>query len=301
MPENRMSPRHPIKKRLRIALATYEQAPGLAPDDRTLIPALDRFGIDAVAAVWSRDREWHRFDGVVIRSCWDYHRRAGEFLSWLDGLAASNVPTWNSRALVRWNADKRYLLALAERGVATVPTVIASTVDEVTRGAADRGWKRFVVKPAVSASGHETHALTLPLDEAAMVSVSRAVALGDVLVQPFVDEVERDGEYSFSFIEGELSHAALKRAAAGDFRVQTEYGGTVSRVDAPSDLAGQAASALGALSETPLYARVDGVARDGRLLLTELELIEPNLFLEHAPGASTRLAGAIARRLASTR
>jgi glutathione synthase/RimK-type ligase-like ATP-grasp enzyme len=290
-----------MTKRLRVALATYEQAPGLAPDDRTLVPALDRLGIDAVATVWSRDREWHRFDGVVIRSCWDYHHRAGEFLSWIDGLAAANVPTWNSRALVRWNADKRYLLALAERGVATVPTVVASTMDEVISGAAGRGWTRFVVKPAVSASGHETHALTLPLDEAAILSVSRAVALGDVLVQPFVDEVERDGEYSFSFIEGELSHAAIKRAAAGDFRVQTEYGGTVSRVDAPFDLAGQAASALAALPETPLYARVDGVARNGRLLLTELELIEPNLFLQHAPGASNRLAGAIARRLTSTR
>src|SRR5262249_11078002 len=145
------------------------------------------------------------------------------------------------------------------------------------------------------------HALTAPLDEAATASVSRALASGDVLVQPFLEEVERDGEYSFSFIDGELSHAAIKRAAAGDFRVQTEYGGSFTRIDAPADLAAQAAGALGALPKTPLYARVDGVARDGRLLLTELELIEPNLFLEHAPGASDRLAGAIARRLASTR
>lgn len=290
-----------MTKRPRIALATYEQAPQLAPDDRALVPALDRLGIDAVATVWSRDREWHLFDAVVIRSCWDYHRRPGEFLSWIDRVAAANVPTWNSRELVRWNADKRYLLELARRGVAIVPTVVASTVNDVAGAVASCGWKRFVVKPAVSASGYETHAFTTPLDEAATASVSRALALGDVLVQPFVDEVERDGEYSFSFIEGELSHVAIKRAGAGDFRVQTEYGGSVTRVDAPAHLAAQAASALGALPETPLYARVDGVARDGCLLLTELELIEPNLFLGHAPGASDRLAGAIARRVASTR
>jgi len=290
-----------MTRRPRIALATYERAPNLAPDDRALVPALDRLRIDAVATVWSQGREWDLFDAVVIRSCWDYHRRPGEFLSWIDRLAEARIPIWNSRELVRWNADKRYLLELSERGLPTVPTVVSSTAYDVTRAAASRGWTRFVVKPAVSASAYETHALTPPLDQAAAASLSRALAMGDVLVQPFVEEVERDGEYSFSFIEGELSHAAIKRAARGDFRVQTEYGGSVTRVEAPTDLVAQAATALAALPETPLYARVDGVVRDGRLLLTELELIEPNLFLGHAPGASDRLAGAIARRVASTR
>ena len=282
-----------------VALATYENAPRLAPDDRGLIPALSRAGIDATVTVWSRDREWHLFDAVVIRSCWDYHRRVGEFLSWLDRLATHRIPTWNSRELIGWNADKRYLLDLARAGVATVPTIILSraSVNDVVEAAASTGWSRFVVKPSVSASGYETHALTTPLTDESRFLIARAVTVGDVLVQPFVDEVEREGEYSFTFIDGQPSHAAIKRAADGEFRVQTEYGGTVTRVDAPAHLLRQAASALAALPETPLYARVDGVSRGETLVVTELELIEPNLFLDHAPGATDRLASAIAERL----
>jgi glutathione synthase/RimK-type ligase-like ATP-grasp enzyme len=292
-----------LTPRLCVALATYEKAPQLTPDDRVLIPALDRAGVDAVAAVWSRDREWTLFDAVVIRSCWDYHRRAGEFLSWIERLEANRIPTWNSPRLIRWNADKRYLLDLARTGIATVPTAVLAraTVDDVVATCAANGWNRFVVKPAVSASGYETHALTVPLDDAARALVSGALAVGDVLVQPFVEEVEREGEYSFIFIDGALSHTAIKRAAAGEFRVQTEYGGSVTVASPTDGLAAQALQALGAIPETTLYARVDGVARAGEFLLTELELIEPNLFLSHEPAAADRLAAAIARRLTSAR
>jgi len=288
-----------VTKRARVALATYEKAPRLAPDDRGLIAALDRVGIAAEPAVWSRARDWDSFDAVVVRSCWDYHRRHEEFLLWLQRLADHGIRTWNSPSLITWNSDKRYLLELSRAGVAIVPTVVISrgTPDDVVDACVARGWTRFVVKPAVSASGYETHALTTPLDDESRANVARATALGDVLVQPFVDEIAREGEYSFTFIEGAFSHAAIKRAANGEFRVQTEYGGSVTPIDPPAELGEQATRALAALSETPLYARIDGVALDGKFVLTELELIEPNLFLEHSQGATDRLAEAIAARL----
>jgi glutathione synthase/RimK-type ligase-like ATP-grasp enzyme len=284
-----------------IALATYEKAPRLAPDDRGLIPALAREGVDAVPTIWSRDREWDRFDAVVIRSCWDYHRRAGEFLSWLGRLSTDRIPTWNSPDLIRWNSDKRYLLDLERKGVVIVPTIVVprGRVEEVLARCDERDWTRFVIKPVVSASGYETHAFTRPVDVTASALVARVLSVGDALLQPFAEEVERDGEYSFTFIDGELSHAAIKRAAAGEFRVQTEYGGSVALVDPPDGLVEQAANALAAIDEKPLYARVDGIARGDAFLLTELELIEPNLFLEYAPGATERLARAIAARVGS--
>ena len=127
--------------------------------------------------------------------------------------------------------------------------------------------------------------------------LARAAAIGDALLQPFAEEVSRDGEYSFTFIDGELSHATLKRAKAGEFRVQTVYGGSVEPIDAPAALSDQASHALSVLSEMPLYARVDGIARGSAFLLMELELIEPNLFLAAATGAANRFAAAIVRRL----
>jgi hypothetical protein len=43
----------------------------------------------------------------------------------------------------------------------------------------------------------------------------------------------------------------------------------------------------------PLYARVDGVERDGHLVLMELELIEPHLFLGWDARAAAQLARAL--------
>jgi glutathione synthase/RimK-type ligase-like ATP-grasp enzyme len=283
----------------RIALATYERAPTLAPDDRGLVPALATLGAHADAVPWSSAGvDWAAYDAVILRSTWDYHRRLHEFCAWLDRLESLGVCVMNSPSLVRWNADKRYLLDLARKGVATIPTMVVDTgtADDVAQLAMAEGWSRIVVKPAVSASGFETYAVDVPFDEAARASVERAVAVGDVLVQPFAPEIPRDGEYSLMFIDGEFSHAAIKRAGRGEFRVQTEHGGSVSPVSVETALVRQAAHVLAAVTEKPLYARVDGISRGGAFLLMELELIEPNLFLDLGGGAAAKLAAAICEK-----
>jgi glutathione synthase/RimK-type ligase-like ATP-grasp enzyme len=284
----------------RVALATYERAPDLAPDDQALQHQLARLGLRVYPEVWSDFMvDWGSFDAVIVRSCWDYHLRIGEFRAWLERLEALGLVVLNSPALIRWNADKRYLLDLARRGVTTIPTMVVSggRRDDVAHVAAAEGWERIVIKPTISASGYETYALEAPFDAAALACVAQATSVGDVLVQPFVPEIPRDGEYSFTFIDGVFSHATIKRAASHEFRVQTEHGGSVSPTVTPASLVAQAARAIEVLSETPLYARVDGIARGDAFLLMELELIEPNLFLEHGSGAAELLARAIERRL----
>lgn len=283
----------------RVALATYERAPGLAPDDRLLIPALEACGISATPVVWSSGAgDWTSFDAVVIRSCWDYHLHIDAFRGWLDRLEAIDVPVYNSPDLVRWNADKRYLLELAQRGVPTIPTSVLPRQhpEEIDVVLAARGWRQFVIKPTISASGYETYVLRAPLDADSRDVIARVTSLGDALVQPFVEEVARDGEYSFTFIDGGYSHATLKRALAGEFRVQTEHGGTADPISPPPELIEQATRVLGAVDATPLYARVDGVVRAHAFLIMELELIEPNLFLEFGTGAADRMARAIVAR-----
>lgn len=287
--------------RPRIALATYERAPALAPDDQLLLPALDACGLDPVPVVWSDPQaDWQSFDAVIVRSCWDYHLRAREFMTWLAKLENARIPVFNSPALIRWNADKRYLLDLARHGVATIPTMIveAGGADEILRVAAAEAWTRFVVKPAISASGYETYSFDGTIDDRDRELLERVASVGDVLVQPFAEEVPRDGEFSFTFIDGVFSHATIKRAAAGEFRVQAEHGGRADRVDASDALHAQASRIIHALPERPLYARVDGIARGSAFLLMELELIEPNLYLEFDENAPLRVARALAARLA---
>ncbi|HET8775092.1 MAG TPA: hypothetical protein VFP80_14925, partial [Thermoanaerobaculia bacterium] len=176
-----------------IALVTWRGLPELAADDRLLRDALVRRGVDVRAVVWDDpDAGWRSFDAIVVRSTWDYHKRLDEFRAWLDRM--EGLPLWNPPAVLRWNTHKSYLFDLQARGIAIVPTLL------VPRG------QGFIVKPAVSATAFRTE---------------RHETDCDVLVQPFVPEIVTDGELSFVFLGRRFSHAVRKRAASGDFRVQS--------------------------------------------------------------------------------
>ena len=284
----------------RIALATQAALPDLYVDDRLLVPALAARGVHASAALWSDPSvDWTTFDAVVIRSCWDYHLRHDDFLAWMVRLERAGVSLWNPPAVIRWNAEKGYLRELGERGVRIVPTQwiergSTTTLHEVLR---DAGWDAAVVKPAISASAHETWRTS---SDAAARDEARFRALvsgGRVLVQPFMEAVVAAGEWSLVFLGGEFSHAMLKRAQAGDFRVQFEHGGSASLGDPGTHIVAQARRALHASARDSLYARVDGCVVDGEFVLMELELIEPLLFLGEHPDAADRFAVAMVERM----
>lgn len=258
---------------MRIALVTWSGLPRLAADDRLVRDALLRDGHDVAAAVWDDVRvDWPSFDAIVLRSTWDYHKRVDAFRAWLTGLG--EAPLWNPRAVVERNLHKSYLLELPN----SVPTRIVQAGEPIDVR------ERVVVKPTVSATAFRTEIVDRPF-----------VAAFEALVQPFVEEITAKGEWSLIFFAGELSHAVLKRPRAGDFRVQNEYGGSAEAARAPRALVDDARDVLATIREPWLYARVDGVERDGRLLLMELELTEPSLFLDRDPDAPRRFANAIAR------
>jgi hypothetical protein len=117
------------------------------------------------------------------------------------------------------------------------------------------------------------------------------------MLQPFVPEVSAAGEWSLLFLGGRFSHAVRKRPAAGDYRVQWEFGGTAETGVPANQVIADAEGVLAAVPGRPLYARVDGVERGGRLVLMELELIEPHLFLGWDASAAGRLARVIREEL----
>jgi hypothetical protein len=275
-----------------IALATWEQLPELSTSDRVLAAELTRLGATPRAAVWSdASIPWETFDAVVIRSTWDYHLRIDEFRAWLDRLDAADVAVFNDPSIVRWNLDKHYLRRMESLGIPTLPTVFLEhgAPADVAAVLRDRGWERAVVKPAISASGWHTRVVTV---EDARVEIDPC----GVLVQPFAHEIVAEGEWSFVFVEGALQLSVLKTAKEGDFRVQSNFGGSSAPVLAPAALAEQAGEVLRRAAPGALYARVDGINRDGTFVLMELELIEPELFLAYEPAAATALARAIIGR-----
>lgn len=280
----------------RIALATCAKLPTLNDDDRLLMGVLAELGLGSVPALWDApDVCWDDFQAVLVRSCWDYHHRLEEFLAWVARLERAGVPVWNPPALLRWNSHKGYLRDLAPRGVSTVPTrwLVRGARVDLARLLRDAGWRDAVVKPAVSASAHGTWRTSVDTARADQPRLDELLGAGDVMAQPFVREVQDRGEWSVLFFGGRYSHAVLKRPAENDYRVQWEFGGSAVTMAPPPRLLGDAGAVMAAVAGDALYARVDGVERDGRLVLMELELIEPHLFLGWDPGAAGRLAAAV--------
>jgi len=279
-----------------IAFATSAKVDGVTDDDQLLASELQRRGFHVEPVVWNApDVAWEQYRAVIVRSTWDYHLHIEQFLAWVTRLEKAGVRLVNTAEQIRWNADKRYLRDLAERGVHVVPTRWVGK-DEHTRLADivnERGWAEFVVKPSVSASAHRTWRGSQANVERYEEEYRAAVSGGVVLVQPFLDEVESLGEWSLLFYGGAYSHAAIKRPREGDFRVQREHGGTSEPAVAPAEVIEAAQLALSVaqrMHDRTRYARVDGCVVDGAFTVMELELIEPDLFLRDDPDAARRLA-----------
>lgn len=282
-----------------IAFVTYAALPQLARDDQLAIPHLAARGFYVEPAVWDAPADWQRYRAVVLRSCWDYHLRPAEFAAWVERLARLGVPLWNPPAAVRWNTEKGYLRDLAAHGVAVPPTawLAPGAAPSLTALLRERGWARAVVKPTISATAHNTWVTTPATAAADQSRLAAQLADSAVMVQEFVPEVVKQGEWSLMFFGGRFSHAVLKQARPGDFRVQDDFGGTAVLAQPAPALIDQAQQVLGCVAGPLLYARVDAVERAGRLLLIELELIEPSLFLAESPEAPARFAQALAELL----
>lgn len=281
-----------------IAFVTHAGLPELSADDRLAVEELGRRGAEVEAAAWDDPAvRWSAYDRVVIRSCWDYHRRLDEFLAWLDRMEEEKIPLRNPASVVRGNVDKAYLVDLAAAGLPVVPTVRLEhgTIVDFVGLLAERRWSEVVVKPSVSASAFRTLRVGRGEAAAAQGELNQLLAASGVLVQPFLAEIQTAGEWSLIFFNGEYSHAVRKRPGAGDFRVQQELGGSAEPERPAAALIEQARAVVATIRGPWLYARVDGVEIGGVFTLMELELIEPSLFLGSDPQAPARFAAAILR------
>lgn len=270
-------------------------------DDQALAAALGQRGIRSQRVAWSDpDVDWEAFDGVVLRAAWDYLDDLPAFEAWLahPALATRLV---NAATLLQWNLDKRYLLTLAQQGLPVVPTRYrpAGPGFDLSAFCRASGWDEVVVKPAISASGMDTYRLRTDdraLDaELGVLSAERAL-----LVQPFLAGVLARGEVSIMVMGGEPTHAVRKRARDGEFRVQSNHGGSVEGYQPTQAEWHFARQVVAGSPQQPAYARVDFVQSDDGPLLMELELLEPDLFLRLSPAGTEAFAATIAATISGS-
>lgn len=295
----------------RIAFVTAIVSAALDEDMSPLLAACARAGLTAEVRAWDDFTvSWSRYDAVVVRSPWDYHTRLPEFLRWCERV--DRVSTLlNPLPVLRWNTDKHYLADLAAQGVAVVPTrfvepdveplpALQAFLAEFANAA------EFVVKPAVSVGSADTQRYARAQEFAAANHIGRLLDAGrSAMLQPYLDAVDVRGETALLYFEGTFSHAIRKAALlrpneTGADHTQVPDAIAAREPDADELQLAEAvlATARTHIGATPLYARVD-LIRDaaGRPCLLELELAEPSLFFDRAPGAADWFVEALQSRI----
>ena len=300
----------------RIALVSAREALALDEDMEPLTSALRLAGAEVATPFWDDPAvEWRTYSAAVLRSTWDYVERIDEFLPWADRCAQQTL-LLNHPSVVRWNTDKHYLLELAQQGIPVVPTrfvepgsgaaqqierFLGDGADAVTIGTAS-SFAEFVVKPSIGAGSKDTaryrrHEVARATEHLARLLTKRRSAM----LQPYLEHVDEHGETALIYLGGEFSHAIRKgpllRTGAALVEELFAPETITPRQPQPDELAvaRQAYAAIG--SSRPVYARIDLIrGADDAPVVLELELTEPSLFFDHAPGSAQRFARAVLER-----
>ena len=284
---------------MNLVFATSDHQPLIAADDQPLADALEARGVRVTPIPWTELDPYALLDSppILLRSTWDYHRVPTMFRSWLQGLNDSGRSTWNPPAVAIGNVDKIYLQELQAAGIAIPRTRWLDRIDAVSidRVMTEESWPQAVLKPRIAATAFGTFQIergtSLSDDELQPARASGA------MLQEWMPAIVDRGEVSLVYLGGAFSHAVVKRAKPGDFRVQKDFGGHVEPTAPSSAVLAFAGEAMTRVPGSCLYARVDVVESSRGPLLMELELIEPELYFLYTPAAADRFAQLIIERL----
>lgn len=265
-------------------------------EDGLVKEALEAKGLRVYRTNWDNpDFDWTTTKAILFRTTWDYFDRFEEFSIWLNKVS-QQTKLINPESLIRWNIDKHYLKDLSEKGIHTVETQFIEQGEQTSlQELADRyNYNHFVLKPTVS--GAARHTYNIKFENIAVYEGIYAELINNeaMMIQPFIKNITTKGEIAFMVFGGKFSHAILKKAKPGDFRVQDDFGGTVHDYIPTQSEITFAENVVSKCNPLPLYARVDAVwDNDGKLAVAELEMIEPELWFRNDPKSATYLADVI--------
>lgn len=277
---------------MRVAIATSDEQKEWYGDIELLIESLKQDGVASESVIWDKSGiDWASYNVVLIDSTWNYTEKPQAFLKWCESVSVTSKLV-NSLEIIKLSSSKRYLVTLGSAGLNIPITDILETHDTVSNRILSTYGDKVVIKPLVGASGVDTF-LYDNIQSAVQISeVNNLLAKEAVIIQSYVHEIETLGEFGAVFIGGQLSHCVLKKPAANDFRVQYQYGGITTLVDAPKYTQELYEQVVSALNVNPLYMRLDFIPTNNPTIM-EVEMVEPNKYLSLYPKSAELLAKAI--------
>lgn len=269
-------------------------------EDQILQKALEAQGISVIRVDWAKQGfDWSTVKCAIFRSTWDYSDRFEEFSQWCQ-MVKDKTQLINSFEQITWNMDKHYLKELESKGINIPESVFIEPHQKITLSKLHTAyrWSHTVLKPAISAGGRHTYKLHKDYLEDYESIFQELILEESMLLQPFLNSIRTKGELSLMVINGKYTHAVIKMAKEGDFRVQDDFGGSVEPYEPTTAEIEFAEKVVNVCDVLPLYARADLVwDNNGDLALSELELIEPELWFRFKPEAADELAARIANLL----
>ncbi|MBC8046978.1 MAG: glutathione synthetase [Fimbriimonadaceae bacterium] len=266
----------------KIGFITYDALPNLAKDEVDLPAMLLQHSILVEPVIWSdRNTNWNNYDLFIFRSPWDYFKRINEFQKFLDFAEDEKLKTYNSIGTIRENMDKHYLSELKKKGISVCPSVFLKKEKSIDLKEIMllNNWETIVIKPTISGTAFHTYKVRLDDIGTFQNLFNKLKDEHTFILQPFFQEIETFGEKSLIYFNKQFSHAILKKAKQGDFRVQGEFGGTVQEYFPSPDELHYAKEIVDKIDDALLYARVDFITSNNIHYLMELELFEPSLYL----------------------
>lgn len=275
---------------MNIALVTYQDkglyaSPTAENEDDKLLNFLIHKGLKVEKVIWNDlEIRWETFDLAILKSPWDYFDLIEDFYIWLALLKSKKVRLLNPIEVVKWNADKHYLQDIANSGLKVTPSLFINRGQQIKLQDyfGELKTENLIIKPCVSGGSKNTFKVSMDNVKDVEEKVNVLLQQEDFIIQPFLAEIEQTGEWSFLFFGGKYSHALLKKAKAGDFRVQHSLGGSIHPQKPSQEAINSCQQYVDQFAKDCLYARVDGVMINAEFYLMELELIEPFLFLDTA-------------------
>ncbi|WP_217988292.1 ATP-grasp domain-containing protein [Aliifodinibius salipaludis] len=262
--------------------------------DHLLFKPLKELGWQAEEVSWRNENiDWDSYDAVIIRSPWDYQDDPQTFLKVLEEIEQSEAVLENSLEIVKWNIDKTYLRDLESRGLEIVPSLWYQKFnsDLFPSIFTDLKSAEIVIKPTISAGADNTFRIHKSNYGIFVNDLKSVFKNRPFLVQPFMDNITAEGEFSVFFFGDIYSHTILKTPKTNDFRVQEEHGGRLTLVEPEEDLLKTARAMRDLIDPEPLYTRADYVrTAENTFALMELELIEPSLYFNMDPESPKRFA-----------
>lgn len=287
---------------MRIAILTSAEMPNMLPYDMEVISILNGRGIDTSVFVWdeiirTNPNKLKSYDAILIRTIWDYFKKYDQFINLLDILDSSGIPVFNPVEILRWNMNKQYLNELQGEGIEIIPTVFNSDgANDSFKKALSLGWEKMVLKPLIS--GNSYHTFVIEANNEVLFDRMEKIHFQNrpYMIQEFIPEIS-EGEISIIYFSNGYSYSVRKVPKKGEYRVQFDFGGVYHFEDVDPEIKVICDRISNHIGKKLLYQRFDGLWRNGRFLIMEVELIEPDLYLNLSDEAKNQWVDSLIRML----